>query len=210
MPRRLESVWLGRDAELLDAMLDFYAPEAERVVDVCCNARRMWRGSRWAPRVTYYDRDPACRPHLVADWARLPDGDATVDVLVYDPPHLPNDGMRSDFVGDFGLASGPKGDNASSLYPPFLREAARVLAPDGVVLAKIKDYVHNHRRQWCLEDFNACARAAGLTPCDLVIKRRPAGAMVSSRWKVRHHVPNVHCYWVVLRKGACEPRSHRR
>ncbi len=38
---RLESVRMGRDPDLLDDMLDFYAPAAKRIVDVCCNRRKM-------------------------------------------------------------------------------------------------------------------------------------------------------------------------
>lgn len=41
---RLESVRMGRDPELLDDMLDFYAPTAKRIVDVCCNRRKMGGG----------------------------------------------------------------------------------------------------------------------------------------------------------------------
>ena len=53
--------------------------------------------------------------------------------------------------------------------------------------------------------FNNEVRNAGLTPCDLIIKKDPCGGnLKSGRWKTRYHVKNVHCYWVIVRKGKCE------
>lgn len=210
--KRLESVWIGKDSGLLDAMLDFYAPTASRIIDVCCNERRMWKGSSWAPKVVGYDRDPAMNPDVVCEWHALPDADGSVDVLVYDPPHMPvaaaSPKSLERYRTDYGLAGSVKADNIDSLHAPFLREAARVLRDDGLVFAKIKDYVHNHRYQWNLAMFNERVREAGLTACDLLIKRDPCGGnLKSGRWKLAHHAKNTHCFWVVVRKShRCEPK----
>ena len=207
---RLESVWNGRDRELLDAMFAFYAPHAQRIVDVCCNARRMW--GRWALNAVGYDIDPAVRPDEICGWHALPDADRTVDVVVYDPPHLPlaaaSARSLAPFVKGYGLARSIRADNVAELHTPMLREAHRVLRADGLIFAKIKDYVHNHRYQWNLELFNTKVRAVGLTPCDIIVKRDPAaGNLKSGRWRRAYHVRNVHCFWVVVRKGRCEPRD---
>lgn len=209
---RLESVWIGKDNALLDAMLDYYAPSASRVIDVCCNARRMWKGSKWASRITYYDRDAAMNPDAVCSWGNLPDDNASVDVIVYDPPHLPaaaaSPKSLARYGTDYGLHGSAKADNVAELHAPMLKEAKRVLRHDGLILAKIKDYIHNHRYQWNLEYFNQAVRAADLTPCDLIIKRDPCGGnLKSGRWQRAHHAKNVHCYWAVVRNGTCEPRQ---
>lgn len=209
---RLESVRMGRDPDLLDDMLDFYAPMAKRIVDVCCNRRKMWKGTRWGGKVVGYDINPEVMPDVVSGWHDLPDKDATVDVLCYDPPHLPaaaaTQASLKQYVTDYGLEQTCGGDNVAALHLPFLAEAKRVLRPDGLIFAKIKDYIHNHRYQWNLEYFNAAARAVGLTPCDLIIKRDPCGGnLKSGRWKTAHHAKNCHCYWVVVRNGRCEPRK---
>lgn len=205
------SVIEGRDPLVLQTMLDFYAPSGAVVLDVTANRRRMWAGVLWSGPVTYMDADPAMAPDIVADFRALPHPAASVDVLVFDPPHLPAAGgsAASDVQmrEDYGLAGSLKADNVAGYFAPFLTEAARVLRPGGVVFAKLKDYVHNHRYQWMLVEWVLAVRATpGLTPCDLIVKRDPCGGnLKSGRWKRAHHVRNAHCWWVVVRKGRCEP-----
>ena len=123
------------------------------------------------------------------------------------------DGKKVTWLDKYGnthdLGKGVKADNVGDLHAPFLAEARRVLKPDGLVFAKIKDYVHNHRYQWNLELFNAAVREAGMTPCDLIIKRDPCGGnLKSGRWQRAHHAKNTHCFWVVVRNSKrCEPKA---
>ena len=211
--KRLESVWIGKDNLLLDAMFDFYSPKASRVIDVCCSARRMWKGTKWGAKVEYYDRDQAMKPDRVVEWHAMPDVNASVDVLVYDLPHLPDAAASPkslvQYGRDYGLGKGMKTDSVGELHLKFLAEAQRVLKPNGLIFAKIKDYVHNHRYQWNLELFNAAVREAGMTSCDLIIKRDPCGGnLKSGRWQKTHHAKNTHCYWVVVRNShRCEPKT---
>jgi hypothetical protein len=212
---RIESVWIGKDSGLLDAMFDFYAPTALRIIDVCCNARRMWKGATWGAKVVGYDRDPAVMPDVVCSWEAMPDAPGSVDVLVYDPPHMPTAGGTPASIGSkrgWGLQHSVNADNISSLHAPFLAEAKRVLKDDGLVFAKVKDYIHNHRYQWNLEMLNAEVRASGLVPCDLIIKRDPCGGnLKSGRWQKAHHAKNTHCFWLVIRKSSrCEPKASLR
>jgi hypothetical protein len=209
----MQSVFLGTDCELLPHLFAFYAGSATEVRDVTANTRKMWKGVELsAANVRYYDVDPTVNPDVVCSFDALPDPSGSVSVLVYDPPHLPvaaaSQASHKQMVSDYGLALSPKGDNVSALHPGFLSEAKRVLRPDGLVFAKIKDYVHNHKYQWNCAEFVALSRAAGLTPCDLIIKRDPCGGnLKSGRWQKSHHARNVHCYWIVLRNGRCEPKS---
>jgi hypothetical protein len=209
-PRPL-SVIEGRDPDVLTLLFDFYAPLAERIVDVTCNARRMWQGVPRQP--LFFDIDPAVHPDAVADFRALPLGDGTVDVLVFDPPHLPRAagsarGMAQ-MKEDYGLAGAPRGDNVAEYFPGFLNEAVRVLRPDGLIFAKLKDYVHNHKYQWMLTEFVLAVRkVVGLTPCDLIVKRDPCGGnLKSGRWERSYHARNAHCWWVIVRKGKCEPKK---
>lgn len=211
--KRLESVFLGKDNALLDSMFDFYAPKATRIIDVCCNTRKMWRGSTWARKVKYCDIDPSVNPDRVCAWDSLPVKDCSVEVLVYDPPHLPvaaaSEKSMARFAKDYGLALSAKADNIAGLHTTFLTEARRVLREDGLIFAKIKDYIHNHRYQWNLMLFNQAVISAGMTPCDVIIKRDPTGGnLKSGRWQNSHHAKNVHCFWAVVRNSnKCEGRK---
>lgn len=212
---RPESVVLGRDPEVLQGLLESHAAPGALVVDATANSRKMWRGVEHACRVVHLDVDPKFSPDVVGDFLRLPVRGGAVDVLVWDPPHLPvaagsersHKGMKS----DYGLARSVHGDNVAAYFAPFLLEARRVLSPDGVLLAKLKDYVHNHRYQWMLVDFvNAVRSTDGLTACDIRIKRDPCGGnLKSGRWKNAHHARQVHSWWIVVRRGGCEPGRGR-
>jgi SAM-dependent methyltransferase len=204
----LPSVWTGEDSELLERMLDFYPRHApELVLDATVNGGRFWRGS--SRPVIGMDIDARHRPAIVADNARMPFRDGAFDVVVYDPPHIPNQGKdrSKDFNVRFGLgmrSSKANGYTFTHLHPPFLREALRVLKPEGLVFAKITDYVHDHAYKWAHVEFVQAARETGFQPCDCIVKVRN-GPIIDPKWKIAHHTRRQHCFWIVLRKSdKCE------
>lgn len=202
------SVWYGDDAELLEKLLDFYPKKRpRRILDATVNLGRFWRSSNRS--VIGMDIEFRHRPQVVADNTRMPLRDATIDVVVYDPPHIPNQGKdrSKDFNTRFGLVlKSPKenGYNFAHLYPPFVREAYRVLRPEGILVCKITDYVHGHRFQWAHVDLIQAATGIGFCPCDCIVKVRK-GPIMDPRWKKAHHARRHHCYWLVFRKSQkCE------
>ena len=204
----LPSVWEGDDAELLERMLSFYpSSEPAVILDATVNSGRFWRGSKRP--VVGLDIDRRHFPDVLASSSQMPLRDRSVDVVVYDPPHVPNQGRdrSKDFNTRFGLgtkSSAANGYNFSHTYPPFLVEARRVLKDDGLLFCKISDYVHNHRLQWAHVDFIKAAEREGFTACDCIIKVRK-GPIVDPRWRVAHHARRHHCYWLVFRASArCE------
>lgn len=204
----LPSVWAGEDAELLEHLLRFYPRKPpNRILDATINGGRFWRGSK--RKIIGLDTDRSHRPTVVADNTRTPFKDAFFDIVVYDPPHIPNQGrdQQKDFTVRFGLGErSPKemGYTFSHTFPPFVREAYRVLNREGVLLCKITDYIHHHRYQWAHVDLVQAARDARLQPCDCIIKIRK-GPIIDPKWKVAHHTRRQHCYWLVFRKSKkCE------
>ena len=210
---RPSSVINGRDRDVLNVALPFYVRPGGRVLDCTANTRKMWRGVEWTGEVVYSDIDASHNPDRVCSWDATPFSDASFDALVFDPPHLPTAaatcaGLKQ-YKDDYGLRRGEAHESGpASVFAAFLAEACRLLRPDGVVLAKLKDYVHNHRYQWTLAAWvGAVQMADGMTPCDLIVKVDPCGGnLKSGRWKQAHHVRNSHCWWAVARKGRCEPR----
>ena len=181
----------------------------------------MWRGIKDAYRVSTLDIDPKYNTDFVGDFRNLSEivPLASYDVLVFDPPHLPTTAASENSSGiwkeQYGLTDGENtgrdGDNVSELFLPFFREAAKVLRPDGVVLCKIVDIIHNHRYQWQHVDLINAARDAGMTACDMLVKTDPCGGnLKSSLWKNVHHLKRNHCYWIVVRNSTkCEARKKK-
>lgn len=204
----MTSVWAGKDSELLENMLKFYPTSTETVVDVTFNNGVMWKGVTSVKPIGV-DINPNCNAHVTADFSSIPFlPDASVDVVVFDPPHLPAGAasVGSSKVWEFryGITEANKGDNVSSLFGKFFKEASRYVKAGGVVFAKITDLVHNHRQQWQHIDLIAEGQQNGFTACDLIIKTRTTG-LHSSKWKNMTHARKFHCYWIVLRKGlVCE------
>jgi SAM-dependent methyltransferase len=204
----LASVWFGEDAELIERLLDFYPRKRpRRILDATVNGGRFWRGSKRP--VIGMDIDSHHRPMLVADNTAMPFRDASLDVVVYDPPHIPNQGKdkKKDFGVRFGLVAKSSKENHYTFthtFPPFVREAFRVLKEEGLLLCKITDYVHHHRYQWAHIELINAARGVGFTPCDCIVKIRK-GPIVDPKWKTAHHSRRQHCYWIVFRKSnKCE------
>lgn len=204
----IPSVWTKSDAELLELMLDFYPRKRPRqILDATYNAGRFWKGS--TRKVIGMDIDLKFNPDIVGDNRDMPFKDGSFDVVVYDPPHVPNQGKdkTKDFGTRFGLVIKSlrgQGYNLNHLYEPFATEAFRVLRQEGVLFCKIADYIHDHRYQWAHVEFLKAAVAAGFCPCDCIVKIRK-NPIVDPRWKKAHHARRHHCYWLVFRKSdRCE------
>jgi len=208
----ISSVWESGDGDLLESMFNFYATiPVEPILDATYNAGRFWKGSD--REVVSMDIDPRYKPMIVGDNRKMKGVPSSrFGVVVYDPPHVGPQGRdksKKRFYVDFGarVECGKEHDwNLSYLYPPFLRQAKRVLKPDGLLLAKITDMVNNHKSKWPHCDFMRMAEEAGFTVCDLIIKVRK-GPMVSTKWKEAHHARKRHCFWIVCRNSnECERR----
>ena len=204
----LPSIWERDDAELLELMLDFYPrSRPQKILDATINGGRFWKGS--TRPVLGMDIDPKQEPDVVGDNQDMPFENRTFDVVVYDPPHIPNQGKdkSKDFNTRFGLvlkSSMEQGYNFTHLYPPFVKEAYRVLRPEGVMFCKIADYVHGHRFQWAHIALVEAAVEAGFTACDCIVKLRK-GPIIDPKWKNAHHARRQHCYWIIFRKShKCE------
>ena len=100
----LGSVWDGDDSELLENMLEFYPRKRPKLIlDATVNGGRFWRGSKRP--VLGLDIEILHRSDVVADNTKMPLRDEALDVVVYDPPHIPNQGKdnEKDFNVRFGL-----------------------------------------------------------------------------------------------------------
>jgi hypothetical protein len=206
----ISSVWEGSDGQLLEAMFNLYATiEPEPILDATYNTGRFWKGSM--RQIVSMDISAKYRPMIVADNRKMPGVPSSAfGAVVYDPPHVGAQGRdqsRKRFDIDFGaiVECGKQQNwNLSYLYPPFSKQAKRVLKPGGLLFAKITDMVNNHRSKCAHCDFVRMAEEKGFTVCDLIIKIRN-GPILSDRWKEANHARKRHCFWIVCRNSdSCE------
>ena len=108
----LGSVWEGEDSELLERLMDLYPRKRpEKILDATLNSGRFWRG-RNRP-VVGLDIQGKYRPHVAGDNMLMPFRKESFDAVVYDPPHIPNQGRdnEKDFSVRFGLVLKSSKDN---------------------------------------------------------------------------------------------------
>lgn len=166
MPGTVQSVVRCQDnGALIAAVAQLWIHEADLVVDVTYG-----RGLFWTK----------CRPcHLAVhdlaldgvDFRQLPEADRSVDVVVFDPPYIPQGGRTTsglpDFLDRYGLFDVPSTHGElDNLIAAGIEEAARVLKPRGRLLVKCMDYVHGGRFRTGRHNVVAAAIAAGLEQVD--------------------------------------------
>lgn len=208
----MTSYTTGPDSVCLNALIQIHAPNDDPyILDATYGHGAMWDGCAYRPDLAM-DIRPLPGVTLQDDFTVMAGiANESVDVIVFDPPHLPNAAASEHssriWWDRYGIMPDDlrKGDNVCAMFLPFLHQAARVLVPNGIVLAKIADIVHNHRHQWQGFAFIKLCPECGLTACDLMIRADPKGANLKSpTWENQKHTRTAHVYWIVARKGGCE------
>lgn len=193
------SVLFAESADNFSRLLEFYAPQATRVLDVTYGNGTLTKRAR--VKVIGVDKDPGTTPSVRADSRSLPFAAESFEVAVYDPPYL---------YGTPALHMGPIGaktwTNARSTWKQphelvetsqrIARELARVLTADGVALCKVMDsrfrgrLIRNH-------DLIADAfEAAGFVLRDqLVYIRTVTGSYVNTV-----SAQSTHGYFLVMKR----------
>lgn len=145
------------------------------------------------------------------DFRHLPEQDATVDVLVADPPHGAQGGRTTsstpDFLARYGLAAAatrtPSG--VFELYASGLKEWARVTRPGGLIAVKCSNGVTSARKRWAHEHVVHTAQALGLERWDEMLLVRPSPGP-QPKHRRQEHTYNQHSFLCVFRV----PRPRRR
>lgn len=195
-PPILQSSSSCTSAYAIEGLLTVCFPDARTILDTTYGNGQFWVASRRT--VWGSDRDPARARHVVARYEALPFGPAAVDVVVFDPPFLPETrngagkyGRRftkvRDESGGFGIGA-VQALRFSVLSG--LQEARRV-ARLGVII-KVQDTIHSRRPIWMsMWLWEACGE-----PYDFLTVRAKS-KMQAISWQRQLSVRRNHTtYWV--------------
>jgi hypothetical protein len=180
-----------------------YLKSTDLVLDVTYGRGNWW--TRWQPE--------QLRTHDLAidgvDFRRLPERSASVDVVAFDPPYVPQGGTThqetSEFRDRFGLNGAPKKRlELSELILDGLQECARVVRPGGVILMKCQPFQsgkHFHHMPAIVIGY---AEVLELRLIDELVHRRTTGPSSAKRF---HHARQNRSHLLVFRR---RQRARRR
>lgn len=186
------SALTGTNAELVESASRLWIAPGDRVVDVTYGNGVFWRN---LPEIKVEGTDLAVDG---VDCRALPYENASVDVLVFDPPYQPTHGSqrlgvgRSYRLGETGLNSV---NDVLDLYEQGLREAARVVRTGGRILVKTQDMTYNHRLHLIHLDVLRRMVAAGFDLADMFVLVNTSRLVHQSRRQHRSH--RAHSYLLV-------------
>ena len=131
----------ARNGPLIAAAATLWISDTDKVLDVTYGKGNFW--TEFQPE-HFTSHDLAIDG---VDFRNLPESDGSVDVLVFDPPYIPQGGRDTstiqDFLSAYGLHDAPKTDVDLFVWiGEGITEACRVLAPRGRLFVKCADFVH--------------------------------------------------------------------
>lgn len=206
-PRPVVTAHTGTNADMIAEVVRLYARPGMTIADVTYSTGRFWsRTDTSVYTLLKSDLEPAAPGVMAADFTALPYRDGSADILVLDPPYIHSPGRRED-GGQYAATTTRYNSNGTiggyyhadvmALYRDGLREAFRVLSPDGgQCWVKVKDQVQREIQCWSHIEVYDMARETGFAARDLFVL---TGSTAPQRWPGRqqHHARKNHSFlWV--------------
>lgn len=207
MPDLVRSVGFDQ-GEIIRNILRLHVPEGKIDCDPTFSTGAFYRGTGVDPPGLRFDISPQVDGVVQADARSLPLQDASLSCLILDPPFLATKG-RSLTEGDgnrinrrFGVYQDEK--SLHQCYRDMIREAYRVLKPDGILIFKCQDKVSSGKQYFSHVFVVNTAVEIGFYPKDLFVLL--ARNRLVADWQARNqkHARKYHCYFIVFQK--CKTR----
>lgn len=163
------SHWRG-NADLMAHVASLYFQPGYCIADVTYGKGVFWRGIDRS-QYDFHPSDLKTCPDAAFDFRRLPYPYGSFHAVVFDPPYVHNPGRRFS-EENYRNAETTKGLNHTGiiqLYQDGMREAARILKSDGLLLVKCQDEIESGRQQWSHIEVLEIARKLGMTGQDLFV-----------------------------------------
>ena len=203
MPDLVRSVDFDQ-GEIIRNILRLHVPEGKIDCDPTFSTGAFYRGTGVDPPGLRFDISPQVDGVVQADARSLPLQDASLSCLILDPPFLATKG-RSLTEGEGNRINRrftvfPDEKSLYQLYTDIIREAYRVLKPDGILIFKCQDKVSSGKQYLTHVFVVNTAVETGFYPKDLFVLL--AKNRLVADWQARNqkHARKYHCYFIVFQK----------
>lgn len=195
-------------AEIIRNILRLHVPEGKIDCDPTFSIGAFYNDTGIDPPPLRFDIQPQAEGVLCADARHLPLEDGSISCEMLDPPFLATRG-KSLLRGEgnrinrrFGVY--PDEKSLHRFYREAIREAYRVLKPDGILIFKCQDKVSSGRQYMSHVFVMNTAVEAGFYPLDLFVLL--AKNRLTADWQAKNqkHARKFHCYFWVFKK--CDRR----
>ena len=203
MPELVRSIGYDQ-GEIIRSILRLHVPEGRIDCDPTFSTGAFYRGTGIDPPRLRFDIKPQLDGVVQADARSLPLPDASLGCLILDPPFLATKG-KSLTEGDgnrinrrFGVY--PDEKSLHQLYADIIREAYRVLKPDGILIFKCQDKVSSGKQYFTHVFVVNTAVEAGFYPKDLFVLLSKNRLVADWQARNQKHARKYHCYFIVFQK----------
>lgn len=195
-------------AEIIRNILRLHVPEGKIDCDPTFNTGAFYNGTGIDPPPLRFDIQPQAESVLYADACHLPLEDGSISCEMLDPPFLATrgnslmQGAGNRINRRFGVY--PDEKLLHRFYREAIREAYRVLKPEGILIFKCQDKVSSGRQYMSHVFVMNTAVETGFYPLDLFVLL--AKNRLTADWQARNqkHARKFHCYFWVFKK--CDRR----
>lgn len=188
--------------EAFARLIRLYAREGQTIADVTFGRGVFWKR---VPQMLYDVKASDLMDGI--DFRALPYTEASIDVVVLDPPYRYTPAKNQAHVTDAQYqlqASAPtRTQGVIELYLDGMREAHRVLKQGGFLFIKCQDTVQDGKQLWSHVDLINAAAGLGYAVRDLLVVTNDAAP--ATRWSFQRHLRKHHSYFLVMRKGGHFP-----
>jgi hypothetical protein len=195
------------DAEVIKNALKLHSPKHQKVdVDPTFSKGNFYKDKVFKITEPKYkfDLKPQNKQVKKADSRNLPLENASVRVIVYDPPFISMGGsQRKQTTGKMRNRFSQAGIDTSELweiYGESLQEFYRILKTGGIVIFKCQDCVSEGSNYFSHVAIMNIAYKLGFYPKDLFIKVSNTRPISLNQQKVQRHARKYHCYFWVFEK----------
>ena len=181
---------VGNNADLLVDCVKMYANFGDVIVDVTYGKGVFWKKID----LSLYDFKGTDLEGGV-DFKNLPYGDASVDLLVLDPPYMHGGATIKASINDCYRNQNTSHASVIRLYAGGILEAARVLKKKGRIFVKCQDEIESGKQRWSHLELMSILESFGFCALDLfVLQQKSVPAM---RQKTQKTARKNHSFMIV-------------